>query len=397
MNDHNLFPFWNQEWVKLQRQYWETWTAMQGEVADKLNPKNNNPWAGVLDQWSKFLYPSGNDDAAALFERTVTQGKAFFQLSDEFIKFLKSASELTKASDDWQGLLRDRFEEVKSAFSSFQTRHQGPAGGLAAFWNLPLDTWRRTVSGASLLPGDFLQSLKPEAWEKVSEGLHERMERFLSVPGVGYTRESQEQVQETMRLTVNYQRAWQEYANAHGRLGICTLERLLEQLIQRIEHGEELKSLRDVYELWVECGEEVYLEFVSTDDYAEIYGRMVNALMALKHQGRAMTDEGLGALGVPTRRGFDTILRRQQELRRQLVELKANRERHDEVIMRLERDLAELRRVVARNATGPALQEIPAPPKQARVKKPTRITTKKKAPPKKVQRSLTNNDASIGY
>ncbi|MGH8602151.1 MAG: class III poly(R)-hydroxyalkanoic acid synthase subunit PhaE [Gammaproteobacteria bacterium] len=387
MNDHNLFSFWNQEWVQLQRQYWETWTAMQGEVADKLNPKSNNPWAGVLDQWSKFLHPSGNHDAAALFERTVTQGKAFFQLSDEFIKFLKSTSELTKASDDWQALLRDRFEEVKSAFSGFQTSNQGPVGGLAAFWNLPLDTWRRTVSGASLLPGDFLQSVKPEVWEKVSEGLHERMERFLSVPGVGYTRESQEQVQETVRLAVNYQRAWQEYANAHGRLGISTLERLLERVIQGIEHGEELKSLRDVYELWVECGEEVYLEFVSTDDYAEIYGRMVNALMALKHQGRAMTDEGLGALGMPTRRGFDTIQRRQQELRRQLVELKANRERQDEVVMRLERDLAELRQVVARNANGRASQEIPATPAQAVVKKQARIATKKKAPPKKVQKA----------
>ncbi|MGH8624590.1 MAG: class III poly(R)-hydroxyalkanoic acid synthase subunit PhaE [Gammaproteobacteria bacterium] len=387
MKDHNLFPFWNEEWVKLQKQYWDVWSAVQGDVGDKPNPKNNNPWAEVLDQWSKFLHPNGNEDTAALFERTVTQGKAFFQLSDEYTKFLKSASELTKASDDWQTLLRDRFEEVKSAFSSFQIPHGGPVGGLAAFWNLPLDTWRRTVSGASLLPGDFLQSVKPEVWEGVSEGLHERMERFLSVPGVGYTRESQEQVQETVRLAVNYQRAWQEYANAHARLGINTLERLLERVIQGIEQGEELSSLRDVYELWVECGEEVYLEFVSTDDYAEIYGRMVNALMALKHQGRAMTDEGMGALGMPTRRGFDTIQRRQQELRRQLMELKANRERQDEVIMRLERDLAELRRVVARSANGRASQEILATPAQAAGKKKTRIASKKKGLPKKVRKA----------
>ncbi|MGH8654070.1 MAG: class III poly(R)-hydroxyalkanoic acid synthase subunit PhaE [Gammaproteobacteria bacterium] len=396
MKEHNLFPFWNEDWVKLQKQYWDVWTAVQGDVGDKPNPKNNNPWAEVLDQWSKFLHPNGNEDTAALFERTVTQGKAFFQLSDEYTKFLKSASELTKASDDWQTLLRDRFEEVKSAFSSFQIPHGGPVGGLAAFWNLPLDTWRRTVSGASLLPGDFLQTVKPEVWEGVSEGLHERMERFLSVPGVGYTRESQEQVQETVRLTVNYQRAWQEYANAHACLGINTLERLSERVIQGIEKGEELKSLRNVYELWVECGEEVYLEFVSTDDYAEIYGRMVNALMALKHQGRAMADEGMGALGMPTRRGFDTIQRRQQELRRQLVELKANRERQDEVILRLDRDLAELRQVVARSANGRASQEIPATPAQAAVKKQTRIASRKKALPKKVQKSISNNDPSIG-
>lgn len=109
-----------------------------------------------------------------------------------------------------------------------------------------------------------------------------------------------------------------------------------------------------------------------------------------------MTDEGLGALGMPTHRGFDTIQRRQQELRRQLVELKANRERQDEVIMHLEQDLAELRRVVVRNKNEGASQEIAAAPVQVSVKKPARITTKKRTPPKKVQRRLTNNDASIG-
>lgn len=390
MKEKNLFPFWSEDWMKLQKQYFDVWAAMQGDVADKLMPKRTNPWAETLEQWQRFLR---SRDKADVSEHMVAQAKAFFQLGEEFIRFLKTASELGKASDDWRTLLKERFEEVKSAFSSFRTQHKEHLGGLAAFWNLPLDTWRRTVSGASLLPGDVLQSLKPDVWESVSEGLHDRMERFLSVPGVGYTRESQEQMQEAMRLVVDYQRAWQEYANVHARLGINTLERLTERVIQGIEQGEELKSLREIYELWVDCGEEIYLGYVSTEEYAEIYARMVNALMALKRQGRGMADEGLSALGMPTRRGFDTIQRRQQELRRQVVELKANREQHDRIITRLERELAELRQVLADRDGGGVSRVNDALAAKAAAK---RKTPKKRTPARQSAKTGRANEVSLG-
>jgi hypothetical protein len=60
-----------------------------------------------------------------------------------------------------------------------------------------------------------------------------------------------------------------------------------------------------------------------TDEYAAIYGRLVNALMALKHHSQNLVDEAVGAANLPTRRGMTTLQCRQQEVRRQIVALRS--------------------------------------------------------------------------
>jgi class III poly(R)-hydroxyalkanoic acid synthase PhaE subunit len=80
--------------------------------------------------------------------------------------------------------------------------------------------------------------------------------------------------------------------------------------------------LRALYDVWVDSSEEAYFALVATDAYAEAYGRMVNKLMALKKHGRNMVDEVVGAMGLPTGHGLNTLHQRQQELRREVVALR---------------------------------------------------------------------------
>lgn len=332
--------------MKAQRDYWDAWSSFAAKLPETefSAAAPRPPWVDMLEHWGKVLQPRSNGGPQEFFSRMLDQGKAFFQLSEELTRFLKSLTEVSKKNDGWQDMLRLQFGELKKAFAHVQTDPKAAMDGLSAFWNLPLDTWRRTASSASLLPGDFLQSMKPAAgWETVQERLHEGMERFLSVPGIGYTREAQEEAQASMRLWIDYQRAMQEYVNAHSRLGVDTLDRLLEKIIEKAERGEQITNLRQVYDLWVDCGEQAYNDFVFTEQYAELYADMVNAVMALKHQGQAMVDEAFAALGMPTRRGFDTIQCRQQELRREIVALKASRGTDKDAIDRLREELAELR------------------------------------------------------
>jgi polyhydroxyalkanoate synthesis regulator phasin len=195
--------------------------------------------------------------------------------------------------------------------------------GLMPFFELPFETWTRTVSGFSVLPGDFLQALKPEGLRQVTDEVHDQIGRFLSVPSVGYTREWQDQNQRGVRLVLDYQRASQEYLNAHARLGVDTIERFSKRVMERAETGQEITSLREVYDLWVDAGEAAYSEFVLTEEYAAIYGRLVNALMALKHHSQHLVDEAVGAANLPTRRDMTTLQCRQQEVRRQIAALRS--------------------------------------------------------------------------
>lgn len=308
--------------MELQRKYWEAWSQLcQQMLNSNLLPKEiSNPWVQALDNWWKAVSPGMPAQSHSLLENMIERGKGFFTINEQFTGFLGSFDP-SKSAGNWQELWQSRIDELKAVFSQSSTEELKKAmRGLFPFFELPLDTWTRTLSSASLLPGDFLQVLKPEG---LADELHDRIGRFLSVPGVGYTREWQEHTQHGARLLLDYERALQEYAHVHGKLGVDTLDRLSKKIFDRAEKGEEINSLRQVYDIWVDCFEDTYNEFVFTEEYADAYGRLVNALMALKHHSQSTVDELMGALNMPTHKGLTTLQCRQQELRRELMEMRS--------------------------------------------------------------------------
>lgn len=340
MADAPNAPIWGTEWIEANQRYWDAWISLWPPSAESGSPSSRTaemPWAEAMERWWRLTSPPTPPGSRELIDRLLEQGKTFLRFGEELTASMARAGGAFQSQDEWQRALRTIAESWRAGFGQ-------PAGdaGFATFWNLPFDTWSRTASTASVFPGDFLESHKPETWGRFADGLHRNMERFLSVPALGYTREVQEQGQEMVRLALEYQRALQAYGMAFRELGMETLSRLQKRLTERAERQDPVTSLRGLYDLWVDCSEEAYLELVSTDSYAEVYGRMVNALMALKHHGRNLVDEVVGAMGLPTRHGLSTLQQRQQELRREVVAL----HRELAAMRSLQGELAELRREV---------------------------------------------------
>jgi class III poly(R)-hydroxyalkanoic acid synthase PhaE subunit len=196
-----------------------------------------------------------------------------------------------------------------------------------SFWDMPLDTWQRTVSSFSPFPGDFLKAVHPEGADAMAGDMREHLDRFLSMPGVGYSRESQEQYQQLARLMLDYQKAMQDYAIALSKVGVKSTDRFQEKLAETTASGEPVSSLRAFYDLWVDACEQVYGDFAMTDEYSEMYGEMVNALMAVKHHGSLLVDEMLESMNMPTHREINTLHRRLHEMRRDYRALRSEVER----------------------------------------------------------------------
>jgi polyhydroxyalkanoate synthase subunit PhaE len=318
-----ITPSGSNEWIDLQRKYWDAWSQLyQQTLNSNLMPaKLSNPWAQALDHWWKAVAPGVPQENQDLIQKMMEPGKSFFGISEEFTRFLGNLSEPAKSWGNWQDLFLSRIGELKTTLSQASTEGAIKAmRGLFPFFEMPMDTWTRTFSSASPLPGDFLQVLKPEG---LADDLHDRIGRFLSVPGVGYTREWQEQAQRGVRLLLDYERALQEYTQLLSKAGIDTLERLSKKVIDRAKKGGEIKSLREIYDLWVDCCEEAYNDIVFTEEYQDAYGHLINALMALKHHGQSMMDELMGAFNMPTHKGVTTLQCRQQELRRELRDIRS--------------------------------------------------------------------------
>jgi len=134
---------------------------------------------------------------------------------------------------------------------------------------------------------------------------------------VGYSRESQEQYQQLTRLVLDYQKAMQDYAIALSKVGVKSTDRFQEKLTEATaSNGEPVSSLRDFYNLWVDACEEVYGEYSMSSEYSEMYGEMVNAMMAVKHHGSLLVDETLESMNMPTHREINTLHQRLHEMRR---------------------------------------------------------------------------------
>ncbi|MCG5511311.1 class III poly(R)-hydroxyalkanoic acid synthase subunit PhaE [Ectothiorhodospira lacustris] len=310
MADSN--PFNPEDWMEAQRKYWSAWMDMSRKSMGGSEGTTN--WGNGLDQWWKTASTgmplSGND----ALEQMMNVGRGYFSMAENLYRGNNGQQNAAEAVNKW-------LDQMSNAFQGF-TNMPGASKDAKAFWQMPLDTWSRATSSFMPMPGDFMQALRPPARAPYGDAVQEQLDRFLSVPGVGYTRESQEQYQNLAKLMVNYQQAMQNYQGAFNKVGMDSIDRFRARLDDAGRQDKPITSMRTLYDEWVDVCEEVYGEFVMSEEYAKIYGEMVNSLMAVKRQGTRLMDEVTESLNMPTRREVNTLHRRLQESRREMQALK---------------------------------------------------------------------------
>jgi len=368
MSNQNLF---NDNWLKLQQEYWEGLTEMGRKVTGTALPQSN-PWEAAMDQWWKAVSPAASDPAKTFMDHLLDQGKTYFATVERFTRDLTgmagTGADGNAAAGGWD-VLAKTFDQMQKAFSG-ETGDQGASQGasmskMLGFWEMPLNNWQRMMSSTSpMMPGDLLRNM-PHTQVK------QNFDRMLSAPGLGYNREEQAQYQELIRSGIEYQQAFQKYVGFFNQLGIKSVDRMRSMVQSHSESGKSIDSARTLYDSWVQCCEEVYAEEVSTPEYARIHGELINAQMALKKRMSVMVDEMLGAMNMPTRNELRTLQNRLQETRRENKQL-----RHE---------LEAIKRRIANLPGGDALPRSapPAPAvKAAATPAAKKIVARKKAPAK---------------
>lgn len=341
----------HEDWMEIQRKYWEQMAALSRAAMGAGAPLAS-PWDQAVDQWWQAMAPAAPALARDFMGKMVEQGKMFFRMSDGFTRNL-AETETAAGSDGWQGITRT-LEDMQKAFGEGFTGGDEALHKMMAFWELPYDNWQRMVSSLSPVPGDLLRNMP-------HDHVQDNVKRFLSAPGLGYSREEQSQYQDLLRRTLAYQKAQQEYLGFFSNIGVKSTVRMREILERMQGEGKTIDTARGLYDTWVGCCEQVYGEEVQSPDYARIHGQLVNAQMALKQRMSVMVDETLGALNMPTRSELRTLQDRLQETRR---EYKALRREVD----LLKRHLGE---ATEPRAAPPAAvaQRAPAPRKKAVARK----------------------------
>jgi len=307
-----------------------------------------NPWSDSLGSWWKNTSDNATSPGKDFYSQIVEQGKSYIRMAENLSNAMQSANIANQTAEQWQDVLNQTFNSMKDTYLSSNKDSQDVLQKWMGMGELPVDHWQRIASSLSFMPGDFLQGLNTPDLTHMEGSIKEHLDQFISAPGVGHMRERQGQYQELYRLWINYLAALQDYLKIHNQIALKSIERMQSCSPFQGAEGEQLNSFRDIYDLWVDCCEDVYADAVNTDEYVEIYGSIVNALMALKRHSRMMVDETLGAFNMPTRIEINTLHERFHQEWRENKKLRAEMENLKEQVTAMSKPKPAPRRTTAR-------------------------------------------------
>lgn len=66
-----------------------------------------------------------------------------------------------------------------------------------------------------------------------------------------------------------------------------SLELLQDKLIKMVELDQTVETLREFYNLWVDCSDQAHAETVRSEEYSQINARMINSLMRFRQQAQS--------------------------------------------------------------------------------------------------------------
>jgi class III poly(R)-hydroxyalkanoic acid synthase PhaE subunit len=346
MNANNAV---SDDWKTTPNMYWDAWFDLTRRTLGVAASDGEAPdaWGESFWKWWQTISSASPAAGQHFDERLLALGRVYFGFGERLAK--SGGQDVGAAFEQW-------LEHVSGAFSmgtsDKRATEDRSVRDVLAFWELPLDTWQRTMSSMLPLPGDYLKAFQDGSSTRTAQEGQDRVDRFLAIPAVGYSREAQEQHQKLTRLVRDYLKALQEYNVGFTRVGTRSIETFRSK-VNEASASAPVDSLRKLYDLWVDACEEVYAEHVRSDEYASRYGQMVNALMAVKQQGALLVDGMLAGMNVPTRRDMNTLYQRLHDTRRE------NRSLHAEIEGVRER--VDSLEAVKATAPHPAPRRAPSP------------------------------------
>ncbi|MBI3441944.1 MAG: class III poly(R)-hydroxyalkanoic acid synthase subunit PhaE [Proteobacteria bacterium] len=298
------------DWFSAQQQYWDAWFEAQRRSLSGQGPDFSSgfqgPWADFFKEWRNTVFKDQQADGAGAFQqRFILCGEQFLNMMQQFYQATGQAKPIDQMATEWVNTLQQFFtDSLQAASQPFDVSE-----GYKAFME-------NLAKAGQAWTSAFQSGKNPFS-------TFDPLGAFTTMPGLGYTREKQEQWNNLYNQWVEFQRKSRAYDVAMSKIGLEAVQKFQEYLANPPQDQEPLTSLKGIYTKWVDLCEEIYGRYAMSDEYTRLYGEVVNALMAFKQQQNKLTDDAVGQFNLPTRREIDSLHERLQALRREVAELKA--------------------------------------------------------------------------
>ncbi len=361
---------WNQslmnDWMATQRKYWDTWSDFarqaggngagdtQGATMNPFaafgpfaaNPTMQNPFAknpfmsgpfspnpfaqftaganpfnGAVEQWWSSLQPQLQGDVGTVAQRFYDMGKNFMSMAEGLFG-AAGQQQPEAAMNMWMTsmhtVLEQWINQIQNNMDLATPDLPGVSGTTLSSWAQMADSIAPWLNMSQHFLKEIAEGHLPGGIEMPGVGAaQEQFFRALSIPGLGYTREQQERMQDLARHLLSYHEAFRAYKLAFAKTALASLDSVRKRLEAMHKEGEKIESLRGLYDMWVDGSEEAYADFAMSDEYQVVYGDLVNSLMQVRKDLNELAEHQYQLMNIPTRSEIDTMQHRQQENRRE--------------------------------------------------------------------------------
>lgn len=177
-------------------------------------------------------------------EFLLEQMRGYVAFGEQMSKLSEQIHDTAQNETDWGTVLRQNFDRFKAAIvESADDPNVNPE--LAQLWTQTLDIWQQTVTS---LKGVGPRGEETDAW---------LAHREVQAQYLGLLRQS---------------------AGA-------ALDLMEQRLSERATTGKVIDSLRELYNLWVDCNERTYGRMLRSIEYSEFSGRLFNSLLRCYPKG----------------------------------------------------------------------------------------------------------------
>ena len=182
------------------------------------------------------------DSSGFDIELLLKQARTYLAFGEQLQPLSERFYETLGQDGDWGEALRQHFDQLKAALAE-AADDPGGHPDLARLWTVTLDTWRQTAASlgvpTTLAP---LAGAHTDAWQ-------------------------------------TYQKVQGQYLDLLRQAAREALDLMEQRLGERAAAGATVESLRELYNLWVECNEETYGRMLRSPEYGALNGCLLNALL----------------------------------------------------------------------------------------------------------------------
>jgi class III poly(R)-hydroxyalkanoic acid synthase PhaE subunit len=146
-------------------------------------------------------------------------------------------------------------------------------------------------------------------------------QQMLQAFPLGPAREQQRAWQDYVQAQTAYQQQAQALLHAYGEVFAQSLSAVGQQVEAMKQQGKPPASLRELHDLWVECGERAFAAQAHAPAFIALQSAATNALSQLQQAQQPLLEHWLKQHDLPTRSELNSVHLRLRQLTQRVAEL----------------------------------------------------------------------------